>query len=248
MDASADPCRNFHAYVCGGDDDAASTNDALNCCFSSKVLQVLLRRGLEGNYSPRTSLEALIVLDRCAPSSGANEAIEDFVQFVIDRGISWPVRAIQTECDGLLLLFDVLLDVAINWRVVLCVDYSAAYSDIDRSVIITIGQVDAWHRMRQLSTLDDNAYAGLARNMPSLSTNGSLVLDDEDVAKLGRGESVIRSTLQSHITMRPRSALYKVSDVTCVISPAESMVPLKKRLSADCNISLYTVVLLSKES
>ncbi|KAH7959792.1 hypothetical protein HPB49_013856 [Dermacentor silvarum] len=86
LNISAEPCHDFHAYIGGGaDDDAASTTDALDCFNGSKVLHALLRPGLEGNYTPRTTLEAPIALDRCADRSGASEAIEDIAHAVNGR-------------------------------------------------------------------------------------------------------------------------------------------------------------------
>ncbi|KAH7979637.1 hypothetical protein HPB49_010226 [Dermacentor silvarum] len=187
LNASVDPCHDFHTYVCGGDNPAASPDDVLDRFYSSKVLHVLLRPGLEGNYTPTTTLKALMAVEMCADRSGASEAIEDFAEFMVDRGISWPAQPLRAERAGLLEFFDVLLDLSINWRVALWFDVSAAYSDIDGSFVISFSEIGAlaWHRMRQLSTLDDDAYAAFVRNMSSLLTNGSLKLDDEGSRNCG---------------------------------------------------------------
>ncbi|KAL1415849.1 hypothetical protein MTO96_028632 [Rhipicephalus appendiculatus] len=254
LNASVDPCHDFHAYVCGGGGDhAVGPNDVLDRFYGSEVLQVLLRSGLAGNYTPTTTLKALIALEKCADRSGTNEAIEDFTQFMADRGIYWPAQALQEDRRaGPLELLDVLFDLSINWRVALWFDVSAAYSDIDDSFVVSVSEVGAltWHRMRQLSTLDDNAYAALARNMSSLLSNGSLLLDDEDLVELRHDETVIRSTILSldaaeqHDLLVP---LHRVGDVTGVISSAEWMALLKKHLGVDFNISSHTEVLLSNE-
>ncbi|KAH7977577.1 hypothetical protein HPB49_002554 [Dermacentor silvarum] len=193
-----------------------------------------------------------MAVEMCADRSGASEAIEDFAEFMVDRGISWPAQPLRAERAGLLEFFDVLLDLSINWRVALWFDVSAVYSDIDGSFVISFSEIGAlaWHRMRQLSTLDDDAYAAFVRNMSSLLTNGSLKLDDEGVEKLRHDETVIRNTVLSldaaeqHDLVVP---LHKIGDVTGVISSAEWMTLLKKHLSADFNISSRTEVLLSNE-
>ncbi|XP_070396747.1 neprilysin-2-like [Dermacentor albipictus] len=253
LNASVDPCQDFHAYVCGGDDPASSPNDALERFYGSKVLHVLLRPGLEGNYTATTTLKALMALEKFADRSAASEAIEDFAEFMADRGISWPAPALRANTVGLLEFFDVLLDLSINWRVALWFDVSAAYSDIDGSFVVSFSEVGAlaWHRMRQLSTLDDDAYAAFVRKMSSLLTNGSLMLDDEEIEELRRDETAIRNTVLSldaseqHDMVVP---LHMVGDVTRAISSAEWMTLLTKHLSTDFNITSHTEVLLSNEA
>ncbi|KAH7964471.1 hypothetical protein HPB51_027288 [Rhipicephalus microplus] len=218
-----------------------------------RVLEVLLHSGLPGNYTPTTTLKALIALEKCADRSGVNEAIEDFTQFMEDRGISWPAQAREEHRRvGLLEFLDILFDLSINWRVALWFDVNAAYSDIDGSFVVSVSEVGAltWHRMQQLSMLDGNAYAALARNMSSLLSNGSLSLDDQDLAKLSCHERAIRSAILSlgyadqHDLLVP---LYRVGDVTTEISSAEWVALLKKHLTTDFNISSDTGVLLSNQ-
>ncbi|KAK8786778.1 hypothetical protein V5799_023446 [Amblyomma americanum] len=196
-------------------------------------------------------MKAFIALEKCAQRSEDNDAVRDFAQFMAERGIPWPAQPTTSDA-GPVQLLDVLLDLSINWRVALWFDVSAAYSDIDGSFVVTISELGplAWHRMQQLSELNYEDYAALARNMSSLLTNDTAELGEQDLAKLRDDDIAVRSTLLSleaddqHDVIVP---LHKIEELNGVISSDEWIALLKKRLISDFNISSHTEALLTNK-
>ncbi|KAH6942215.1 hypothetical protein HPB50_001784 [Hyalomma asiaticum] len=198
---------------------------------------------------------ALDAAKKCLDRSRISE-IEKFVAFMHNRKIPWPLPS-RTPSQNAAPpdVLDVLLDLAINWRVALWFDVTVSSSwtrDDERIVIIgEQGGVPAL-RMEQLAELDDVAYDDVARNLSAVLSGGRVTLDGATLEELRRDEAVFRQTL---LSVDEEDEIYDdlvpLSDVTEVFGNAVSSALwtrlLSKHLNDVINVSSDTKLLIMNE-
>ncbi|XP_050029996.1 uncharacterized protein [Dermacentor andersoni] len=186
LNASADPCLGFHAYVCGSgarsddggearpDDGWRETDEGIGSLdeidpawrlarlYANQVNNILgnLQQLLTVKNTSDATLKAFSALSLCLQRERNQQAMS-FAMFMKDRNLPWPLQASRSV--GLVDVVDVLLDLSINWRASIWVDVRLWHLKTQTLggpvvVIDEPGHVPLI-RMEQVSTLNDVEYA-----------------------------------------------------------------------------------------
>ncbi|KAL1438507.1 hypothetical protein MTO96_048113 [Rhipicephalus appendiculatus] len=187
LDASANPCLSFHAYVCGGGGSKATGDDVVPArrLTRSYASQIVLQNLLSGNSNSSTAFKAHAALSLCLSRSAGTLAGEAslLAHFMRKRGLTWPVqsRVVINFVDVLA----VLIDLSVNWNAALWFDVriqrceERAHAEDAIIVLGEPGHVPLL-RMEQLSDLDESAYESTARAVARYLLSGSDAGDTED--------------------------------------------------------------------
>ncbi|XP_070380512.1 uncharacterized protein [Dermacentor albipictus] len=204
MNPSANPCHDFHGYVCG------STGTARYVFNQPRPVRIAREQGRELvaalNHSATTfslastsaaAVKALRALHACLERR-TTDAAGLFADFMRERGIPWPAPSSGTLLKRVQVL-DVIMDLVVSWRAALWFDVRVEYSGLDGSPVVAIGEAGplALYRMEQLSDLDEHACAETVRAMAAFLAGGQTNLTDADVHQLLSDESPIRKALLS---------------------------------------------------
>ncbi|KAH7950359.1 hypothetical protein HPB49_023046 [Dermacentor silvarum] len=215
MNASADPCLGFHAYVCGSgaapgnggeaqSDDSSRKTDAgigsldeidpawrLARLYAYQVNNVLgnLPQLLAVNKTSDTTLKAFTALSLCLQREGQQHS-RSFASFMRDRNLPWPLDPPRSV--GLLDVVDVLLDLSINWRASIWIDvrlWHLKTQPFSGPVVVfdEPGHVPII-RMEQMSTANDIEYANAVER-----TAQFIVGSKKSSATTTRGASLIHA-------------------------------------------------------
>lgn len=257
LDESADPCVDFYARVCGhGGQWTSGSRVTLTHAYSREVMYTLgdPQALLAGESIPPASTMAFTALRQCLDRGRSSED-ENFVAFMRDRRIPWPLSAVAPGQNAVSSdVLDVLLDLAVNWRVALWFDVtvSTAWAHDGAPVVIISEHGDVpGLRMEQLE-LNDTAYDGVARKLSGFLSSGRVKLDDVALKELRRDEAAFRKVLLSGDDGDERfDDLVPLSDVTVVFgngaSSAEWTRLLNKHLNGAVNVSADTRLLITNE-
>ncbi|KAL1475318.1 hypothetical protein MTO96_019981 [Rhipicephalus appendiculatus] len=183
IDAKRDPCEDLYAYTCGG----AKASDLKRSLMSSYVESVkgFIQRGLvpEERNSSGAAYKAYSAFNACLSSA-------------------------PLDADPL----DVLVDLAVNWRVPLLFDVRLLYTERENPLVVTIEQIGdvTLLRMEQLSASDQSVgeYDNLLRSVAGYLRQGAL-LSDEDCRQLRQDEGAVRN----NVTLIARSEEQEEVDV-----------------------------------
>lgn len=194
IDAKRDPCEDLYAYTCGG----AKASDSKRSLMSSYVESVkgFIQRGLvpEERNSSGAAHMAYSAFNAClSRSAGGLDTVKSFAEFMSARKIPWPSSAPQ-DADPL----DVLVDLAVNWRVPLLFDVRLLYTERENPLVVVfeeIGDVTLL-RMEQLSdsNLSVGEYDNLLRSVAGYLREGA-VLSDEACRQLRQDEGSVRNNV-----------------------------------------------------
>ncbi|XP_050040633.2 neprilysin-like [Dermacentor andersoni] len=202
LDTAADPCTRFHAYVCGANRSRPDAQVAESLPYAKLVVSSVVSAATtsappaaDGHY-PATS-KALTALSTCLDAR-ATETAEHFVRFMEARGMRWPSVDSGAQV-GIIGVFDVLLDLVVNWRVVLWFDAKLVYLTEDRLPVVAFEEPGALPllRMRQVSLLDDVAYGRAVGSVSLFLTNGTTELKNSAIQELHKDEGAIRDAVLS---------------------------------------------------
>ncbi|XP_049518771.1 neprilysin-1-like [Dermacentor silvarum] len=260
MNESADPCTDFHAYVCGGRDgdrDAESTIGTLERAYRRDVVEALgnVTAFLTAREIPTAAIKAFTAVADCL--SGRDEATtQNFTEFMRARGVPWPHQPNASVIErGALGVLGVLLDLAINWGVGLWFEVTLSQEISPYSVPLVIiresGQLPL-QRMEQLAGLDEFAYQALIQNMSLQLSEREVTLHDAAVAELRADENSFKRILadgKGEDAGERFDTMMRVGDLATVfggaVSPLELTALLVKHFSDTVsNFSADTRVLV----
>ncbi|KAK8773114.1 hypothetical protein V5799_012359 [Amblyomma americanum] len=208
LNTAADPCKvwvtslrltsairdaDFHTYVCGGDHRGASaTAEGPQPVRAARRqgLELLLALGnpasvLSSNYTSTAAFKALKALDACE-AKRTNQSAGPLVNFMRERGLPWPASLVRPPT--LLKVLDILLDLAINWRVALWFDVRLAVYGPDGKPVVAFGEPShlPLYRMEQLSELNAESYAEAVWLVASFIAGGTEKLCEECTVKFAK--------------------------------------------------------------
>ncbi|KAH6942497.1 hypothetical protein HPB50_006852 [Hyalomma asiaticum] len=202
MNTSADPCHEFHAYVCGHGDADDGSQSRRSIRRTRQQAEEIVRALNQPNYmlfSKHPSMaayKALSAMDTCMARE-RDHSPELFASFMKDRGLPWP------EPPGKVLnlagVLDILFDLAVNWRVALWFDVRVSHLGADGALVMTLeepGPVPLF-RMEQLSDLDELEYGDAVNTVVHFLTESKTTLEKDAIYKLYRDESAIRDVVLS---------------------------------------------------
>ncbi|KAH6937255.1 hypothetical protein HPB50_026223 [Hyalomma asiaticum] len=255
LNTSADPCTHFHTYVCGSDRSRqeAQLSEALfyaKLVVSSTVRAVAsLAPPTAGAQNSATS-KAAAAMSACLDQP-ATQTAEPFVKFMEARRIQWP-SVKSSEGMGIIGVLDALMDLIVDWRVVLWFDAKLMYLTEDRLPVVTFGEPGALTmlRMRQVSLLDDAAYADAVRSVSLFLTNGTTELKSSAIEELREDERAIRDAVLSTrvddqdilLSLHKAHQLYLRN-----VSLNEWLSVIAKHVKSTSAISLETRILIMKQ-
>ncbi|KAH7962933.1 hypothetical protein HPB52_018796 [Rhipicephalus sanguineus] len=195
LNKSANPCGSLYAYVCGDDARPEGTPYAgpLAHAYIREVMTTLgdaeTFLAAKQRYAAATKAFAAVV--NCIESN-RHIAADDFAAFMHDRRIPWPLRDASSRNTTLFGVFDVVLDLVVNWRVALWFDVvvsQTASHDANPAVIIREPGDLVALRSEQLTLFDDVTYNTALRKMSLYLTGGKVSLDDAAVKQLRQDEA-----------------------------------------------------------
>lgn len=196
IDARRDPCVDLHAYTCGGAGVGSTSRRSLLTSYVGSVKGIIKRAlVLDEQNSSGAVLKAYSAFKACLSRSADIGAAKPFAEFMSARKIPWPSSPPE-DADPV----DVLVDLAVNWRVPLLFDVRVLYTDRKNPLVISIEEMGhvTLLRMEQLSACNQSAgeYEELLRNVARYLREGTL-LSDEECRELRLDESSIRNNVMS---------------------------------------------------
>ncbi|KAH7942933.1 hypothetical protein HPB52_002708 [Rhipicephalus sanguineus] len=257
MDEYADPCVDLYAHVCGRGPQWTSKRTATMAhAYSRDVMPTFGDQRALQDFEPIAP--AVIVASnaakRCLDTSRGSED-ETFVTFMRNRKLSWPHPAAASGHKAVPSdVLDVLLDLAVNWRVALWFDVTVSSWTRDGDAVVIVGEHGdvPTLRMEQLAEFDDASYDDVARNLCAFLSGGRVALDGATLEELRRDETAFRKVLLSGDEEdEPYDDLVLLSDVTEVFGKAASSMEwtslLSKYLNSVINVSADTKLLIMNE-
>ncbi|XP_077490940.1 membrane metallo-endopeptidase-like 1 [Amblyomma americanum] len=197
LNTSADPCSNFHAFVCGdssspsgkeapsvelganSDPDLRSMGNLPSAWrLTRHYAQVInstignLRLLLSIKTTPAATVKAFSSLNHCLQRDDKG-ASSPFAEFMQKRDIPWPSKPQRRT--QVVDILDALLQLSIDWRASLWLDVRLWYPDrrVKPHPLVVLdepGHVSLL-RMEQLGTLDDQAYSNVVREIAHFLTD-----------------------------------------------------------------------------
>ncbi|KAK8761206.1 hypothetical protein V5799_027524, partial [Amblyomma americanum] len=197
LNTSADPCSNFHAFVCGdssspsgkeapsvelganSDPDLRSMGNLPSAWrLTRHYAQVInstignLRLLLSIKTTPAATAKAFSSLNHCLQRDDKG-ASSPFAEFMQKRDIPWPSKPQRRT--QVVDILDALLQLSIDWRASLWLDVRLWYPDrrVKPHPLVVLdepGHVSLL-RMEQLGTLDDQAYSNVVREIAHFLTD-----------------------------------------------------------------------------
>ncbi|KAH7950406.1 hypothetical protein HPB49_023733 [Dermacentor silvarum] len=209
LNESANPCVDFHAHVCGGSIDDAGRRDYAHSGRGSPLAraysEVMHTLGnaetfRAANHSSVAATKAFAAVTNCVESS-RHSAADSFAAFMRDRGITWPLPASTSGKNATAAnVLDILLDLAVNWRVCLwfsvVASHTATLDGVPAVVFGEPGDIPAL-RMEQLAVYDDEVYADVVRSLSRYLTDGKVAPDDVAVKELRVDDAAFQGVLLS---------------------------------------------------
>ncbi|XP_075728105.1 uncharacterized protein LOC142769093 [Rhipicephalus microplus] len=177
-----------------------------------------------------------------------------------DRGVIWPYRDASLRNITLFSVFDIVLDLAVNWRISLWFDVIVSQTvSHDAGPTVVIGELGDLIALRseQLAMFDDTTYDDALREMSLYLTSSKVSLDDASVKQLRQDEAAFRKILlpsfEDDDSGDVSDILLSLGNITRVFGKVLSVIEwsslLDKHLSnATGNVSSTTNILfLNKE-
>ncbi|XP_054932615.1 uncharacterized protein [Dermacentor andersoni] len=125
-------------------------------------------------------------------------ASDDFLAFMQDRGITWPFRAASSRNATVFDVLDIILDLAVNWRVGLWFDIVVSHTaSHDGTPLVVIGEPGdlVVLRLEQLALFDDVTYDNTVQMVALYLTGGKVSLDDVTLKVLLLDEGAFRTVV-----------------------------------------------------
>lgn len=199
IDASREPCDDLYAYTCG----AAGVDTARKRWLLTPYLESvkgMIHRGLvpADRNSSSAAYKAYSAFNACLSRPTGVGVVQPFVEFMSARKIPWP-RSPPEDADPL----DVLVDLAVNWRVPLLFDVRVVYTNLDNPLVVAIDAMGyvTLLRMEQLSACGESGggeYDELLRSVAGYLRQDAL-LSDEECLVLRLDETSVRSNVTSAV-------------------------------------------------
>ncbi|XP_049518886.1 endothelin-converting enzyme 2-like [Dermacentor silvarum] len=201
LNKSLNPCVDLYAYVCGDD---ARRKDAHNArrsplahAYIHEVMHMLgdIETFRAANQRYAAATKAFAAVTRCMESN-RYAASDDFRAFMQDRGIMWPLSAASSRNTTLFDVLDVVLDLAVNWRVGLWFDIVVSQTAWhDGTPLVVIGEPGdlVVLRLEQLALFDDVTYDNTVRQVALYLSGGKVSMSDAALKVLLLDEAAFRA-------------------------------------------------------
>ncbi|KAH6926275.1 hypothetical protein HPB50_016193 [Hyalomma asiaticum] len=150
INKSADPCHDFHAYVCGEWDDPdrqVSTQDRMRAA----TLNMQLREIREDTSLVGKAAQFFESCNRAA--TDLKENLRQFAEFRKSLGLTWPEHSAKEKKHPL----DIMVDLALNWQMNFLFDMTVIVVRGSPTLLVLRGRLDiAWEQdMDNPRTLDN---------------------------------------------------------------------------------------------
>ncbi|XP_054925438.2 membrane metallo-endopeptidase-like 1 [Dermacentor andersoni] len=198
IDADREPCDDLYAYTCGGAGVDAARKEHLLTPYLESVKGMILR-GLvpEERNSSSAAYKAFSAFNACLSRATDLGVVQPFAEFMTARNIPWP-RKPPKDADPL----DVLVDLAVNWRVPLLFDVRVVYTNLDNPLVVAVDEMGyvTMLRMEQLSACGESVgeYDEILRSVAGYLRQDTR-LCDKDRLELRLDETSVRSKVTSTI-------------------------------------------------
>nr|XP_050033018.2 neprilysin-1-like [Dermacentor andersoni] len=200
IDADREPCDDLYAYTCGGAGVDAARKEHLLTPYLESV-KGMIQRGLvpEERNSSSAAYKAFSAFNACLSRPTGLGVVQAFAEFMSARNIPWP-RSPPKDADPL----DVLVDLAVNWRVPLLFDVRVVYTNLDTPLVVAVDEMGyvTMLRMEQLSACGESvgAYDEMLRSVAGYLRQDAL-LSDEECLELRLDETSVRTNVTLIVRM-----------------------------------------------
>ncbi|KAL1462140.1 hypothetical protein MTO96_043205 [Rhipicephalus appendiculatus] len=136
INRAADPCHDFHAYVCGKWDDPgrqASTEDRMRAA----ALNMAIKEVREDKSHVGKAAQFFDSCNRAA--TDVKENLRQFTEFRESLGLTWP----EHSTPNLKHPLDIMVDLALNWQMNFLFDITAIVDRESPTLLVLRGRLDA---------------------------------------------------------------------------------------------------------
>ncbi|XP_065306797.1 neprilysin-2-like isoform X1 [Dermacentor albipictus] len=205
IDTAADPCHDFHRFVCGGWEDPKRRETTEGRMAAAAAYLAIAEMETDGG---RTS-KATQFFHSCNTASAQREDnLREFAELRRSLGLSWP----EQKPNGSVHPLDVMVDLAINWEMNFLFDLSAVSVRESTALLFSRGRLDAgWEQSAHYSWVHYE-YEDYARKYYDILgvSDGQVDIESANLLKL---EKAILNAKVAFLYDAPRQSWFKLSDL-----------------------------------
>lgn len=243
INTSVDPCEDFHGFVCGKPEFELK-NPGTSFRRLSETIENLIMMSTNLKRCNSSALRNIGMLYcSCINKRADGASVPSFIAFMKDRGVPWPF-----DPPGNAEPLDVLLDLAINWKVWLWFDLRVISWSRNDTWIVVLGPMNieaGWWKMTFDTGVTEN-YANFMRTVAGI-LDESNSLSNRKLEQLQLDENmVLKSLAEINVDLQEEGfiPLREAAKLTFPVTLKMWLALLNKHLSPTITVTDETMLLI----